>query len=37
MPSIKVLEQKQAEVATLTEKIQNSVSGVVVSYAGITV
>ena len=37
MPSIKVLEQKQTEVATLTEKIQNSVSGVIVSYAGITV
>lgn len=37
MPSIKILEQKQAEVASLTEKIQNSVSGVVVSYAGITV
>ncbi len=37
MPSIKILEQKQAEVATLTEKIQNSVSGVIVSYAGITV
>jgi large subunit ribosomal protein L10 len=37
MPSIKILEQKQADVATLTEKIQNSVSGVVVSYAGITV
>ena len=37
MPSIKILEHKQAEVATLTEKIQNSVSGVIVSYAGITV
>ena len=37
MPSIKILEQKQTDVATLTEKIQNSVSGVVVSYAGITV
>ena len=37
MPSIKILEQKQADVAALTEKIQNSVSGVVVSYAGITV
>lgn len=37
MPSIKILEQKQTEVATLTEKIQNSVSGVIVSYAGITV
>ena len=37
MPSIKILEQKQTEVATLTEKIQNSVSGVIVNYAGITV
>jgi large subunit ribosomal protein L10 len=37
MPSIKILEQKQADVAALTEKIQNSVSGVIVSYAGITV
>lgn len=37
MPSAKILEQKQAACATLTEKIQNSVAGVLVSYAGITV
>ncbi len=37
MPSAKILEKKQAECANLTEKIKNSVSGVLVSYAGITV
>lgn len=37
MPSAKILEQKKAECAELTEKIQNSVSGVLVSYTGITV
>ena len=37
MPSAKILEQKQAVVAELVEKIQNSVSGVLVDYKGITV
>lgn len=37
MPSAKILEAKQAQCASLTEKIQNSVAGVVVNYAGITV
>ena len=37
MPSQKVLEQKQAQVAALTEVLKNSVTGVVVSYKGITV
>ena len=37
MPSAKILEKKQAECAELTEKIQNSVAGVLVSYTGITV
>lgn len=37
MPSEKVLEQKKAIVADLSERLNNSVSGVVVSYEGITV
>jgi len=37
MPSAKILEKKKAECAELTEKIQNSVAGVLVSYTGITV
>ena len=37
MPSKSVLEQKQQVVADLTDKIQNSVAGVVVNYQGITV
>lgn len=37
MPSEKILEQKKQLVAELTEKLQNSVAGVVVSYQGITV
>ncbi len=37
MPSEKILEQKKQLVAQLTEKLQNSVAGVVVSYQGITV
>lgn len=37
MPSAKILEAKKAQCASLTEKIQNSVAGVVVNYAGITV
>ncbi len=37
MPSNAILEQKQQIVSDLTEKIRNSVSGVVVNYQGITV
>lgn len=37
MPSEKVLEQKKALVSELTERLKNSVSGVVVNYKGITV
>lgn len=37
MPSKTVLEQKQQIVEELSEKIKNSVSGVVVNYQGITV
>ncbi len=37
MPSQKILEQKQAQVAALTEILKNSVTGVVVNYQGITV
>jgi len=37
MPSAKILEKKQAECSQLTEKIQGSVAGVLVSYTGITV
>ena len=37
MPNAKVLSEKQAIVATLTEKIQNSGAGVIVDYKGITV
>ena len=37
MPSKVILEQKQQAVADLAEKIQNSVSGVLVNYQGITV
>ena len=37
MPSKSVLEAKQKVVAELTDKIRNSVSGVVVNYQGITV
>jgi len=37
MPSAKILEKKQAECAELTEKIQNAVAGVLVTYSGITV
>lgn len=35
MPSQSVLEQKKAVVAELTERLKNSVTGVVVSYEGI--
>ena len=37
MPSKKVLEEKQQVVAELSERIKNSVAGVVVDYTGITV
>ena len=37
MPSNSILEQKQAIVADLAEKIKNSPAGVVVNYQGITV
>ena len=37
MPSAKVLEQKQAIVAELTERLKNSVTGVLVNYKGINV
>ena len=37
MPSTKILEQKKAVVAELTEKLKKATSGVVVNYAGITV
>ena len=37
MPIAKVLSEKQAIVAQLTEKIQNATAGVLVDYKGITV
>jgi large subunit ribosomal protein L10 len=37
MPSEKILEQKQQTVSELAEKLKSSVSGVLVSYEGITV
>lgn len=37
MPSKSILEQKQAKVADLAEKLKNSPAGVVVNYQGITV
>lgn len=37
MPSEKVLQEKQAFVEQLAEKLNNAVAGVVVSYQGITV
>ena len=37
MPSQKVLEEKKAVVSALTDRLQNSVAGVVVSYKGINV
>ena len=37
MASEKVLEQKKALVVELTERLQNSISGIVVKYEGITV
>lgn len=37
MPSEKILEQKKVLVADLSERLKNSIAGVVVSYKGITV
>ena len=37
MPNAKVLSEKQAVVAALTEKLQGAVAGVIVAYSGITV
>ncbi len=37
MPNAKILEQKKAAVESLTEKVNRSVSGVLVKYQGITV
>ncbi len=37
MPSVKVLEEKKAIVAQLVERLNNSVTGVLVSYKGISV
>ena len=37
MPNAKVLSEKQAIVAQLTEKVQKAAAGVVVDYKGITV
>ena len=37
MPNAKVLSEKQAIVAGLTEKLQNAAAGVLVDYKGITV
>jgi len=37
MPSVKVLEEKKAVVASLTEKVKAATAGVIVSYQGITV
>ena len=37
MPNAKVLSEKQAIVAALTEKLQGAVAGVIVDYSGITV
>lgn len=37
MPNAKVLSQKQAIVASLTEKLQNAAAGLIVDYKGITV
>ena len=37
MPNAKILEEKKAAVASLTEKVQNGAAGVLVKYQGITV
>ena len=36
MPNAKVLSEKQAIVAALTDKLQNAAAGVLVDYKGIT-
>ena len=36
MPSEKILEQKKQQLAELSEKLKNSVTGVIVNYKGIT-
>ena len=37
MPNAKILSEKQAVVAELTEKLKSAASGVLVDYKGITV
>ena len=37
MPSVKVLEAKKAEVAAISERLQNACAGVLVDYKGINV
>ena len=37
LPSEKILEQKKAVVAELSDRLKNSVAGVIVNYKGITV
>lgn len=37
MPSVKVLEEKKAQVAAISEKINSAVAGVLVKYEGTTV
>ena len=37
MPSVKVLEAKKAEVAAISERLQNACAGVIVDYMGIIV
>jgi large subunit ribosomal protein L10 len=37
LPSVKVLEAKKAEVAAISERLQNACAGVIVDYRGINV
>lgn len=37
MPSVKVLEAKKAEVAAISERLQNACAGIIVDYKGINV
>ena len=37
MPSVKVLDAKKAEVAAISERLQNACAGVIVDYRGINV
>jgi large subunit ribosomal protein L10 len=37
LPSVKVLEAKKAEVAAISERLQNACAGVIVDYKGINV